>query len=99
MKIAWNSGEALLLILCLCAGCVFDSDPDVKGTGTVRFIELEGGFYGIVADDGRKYDPINLSEGFREDGLRVKFEANIREDLSSIHMWGTLVELTKIERL
>ncbi|MBI4711867.1 MAG: hypothetical protein HY762_00960 [Planctomycetes bacterium] len=28
--------------------------------GTVRFIDIEGGFYGINGDTGQNYDPINL---------------------------------------
>lgn len=71
----------------------------ISGTGTVKFIDLEGGFYGIVGDDGKKYDPTNLDQQFKEDGLRVRFEAKIRRDIASIHMWGTIIELTKIEKL
>jgi hypothetical protein len=71
----------------------------VAGNGTVEYIELEGGFYGIVADDGKKYDPINLAPEFQQDGLRVRFEARVRKDLASTHMWGTIVEITRIEKL
>jgi len=71
----------------------------VSGTGTVKFVGLEGGFYGIVGDDGKHYDPINLEQTYQKDGLRVRFQAKIREDIASIHMWGTIVEITKIEIL
>jgi hypothetical protein len=71
----------------------------ISGTGAVKFVELEGGFYGIAGDDGKQYDPINLAQDFRQDGLKVRFEAKKREDMASIHMWGTIVEITKIERL
>lgn len=91
----------VLLALCVHSGCIFDSgpEPDIRGTGTVRFIGIEGGFYGIIADDGRRYDPMHLDKAFQEDGLKVRFEGNIRDDLASFHMWGVLIELTKIERL
>ena len=72
------------------------------GKGTVQYLDIEGGFYGIVADDGSNYDPINLSSDFsdfEEDGLRVTFEGKIRDDLDSIHMWGTIIELTAVEKL
>ena len=71
----------------------------VEGTGTINHIELEGGFYGIVTDDGRQFDPIDLDESFKEDGLRVRFRAQTVEGVSSIHMWGTLVEIVTIERI
>jgi len=69
----------------------------IEASGTVRFIELEGGFYGIVDDDGNKYDPTNLRDEFQEDGLRVKFSFKILTDTVSTHMWGTLIEVTEIE--
>jgi inhibitor of cysteine peptidase len=71
----------------------------ISGTGTVKFVDLEGGFYGIVGDDGQKYDPMNLDQTYQEDGLRVRFQAKIRQDMVSIYMWGTIIELTKIEIL
>ncbi|HEX9976220.1 MAG TPA: hypothetical protein VGA82_03125 [Dehalococcoidales bacterium] len=91
---------ALLLVALTVAtlvGC--GREEAISGTGTVKFVELEGGFYGIVGDDGKKYDPINLTQTYEEDGLRVRFEARIRQDIASIHMWGTIIELTKVETL
>lgn len=67
--------------------------------GTVTYVELEGGFYGIVTEDGRKLDPTNLSEGFREDGLKVRFKAEKKESVAGIHMWGTIVEIVEIEKV
>ncbi|UCD93026.1 MAG: hypothetical protein JSV43_03710 [Methanobacteriota archaeon] len=75
------------------------NDNVVSGTGTVKFISLEGGFFGILGDDGEKYDPINLDEEFQVDGLRVIFIAKICENQVSFHMWGTLVEIVEIHIL
>jgi hypothetical protein len=71
----------------------------VSGTGTVRFVELEGGFYAIEGDDQQSYDPTDLPADFRTEGLRVRFTAKLRPDLASIHMAGPIVEILKIERL
>lgn len=71
----------------------------ISMTGVVKFVELEGGFFGIVGDDGKNYDPINLDKELRKDGLRVLFDARIRPDIATTRMWGTTVEITKIERL
>lgn len=68
-------------------------------TGTVRYLDLEGGFYGLVGDNGEKYDPINLPEEYRKDGLRVKFQVREKKDMLGIHMWGKIVEVVKIEKL
>lgn len=66
-------------------------------SGTIVFLPLEGGFFGISGDDGTKYLPLNLGEEFRVDGLRVVFEAEEARDTATIQMWGTPVNLTFIE--
>jgi len=70
----------------------------IEGTGTIIYLDLEGGFYGIVINN-KHYKPINLPHKFEMDGLRVKFKAKIRKDLVSIHMWGILIELTYINKI
>ena len=70
----------------------------VAGTGTVVFNNLEGGFWGIVSDDGKRYDPLNLDKAFQISGLKVRFEARLRTDVVGFHMWGAAVELIHIER-
>ena len=93
----------LSVVVVVTAGCLSpgggDGEETISGTGVVTYIDLEGGFYGVVSDDGEKYDPINLGAEFQVDGLRVSFEVKIREDMVSTHMWGTLVEIVKIEKL
>lgn len=66
--------------------------------GTVKYLSFEGGFYGIVGDDGRHYDPLNMPQEFRVDGLRVRFTANKTGNVS-VHMWGHVVKLDSIEKL
>jgi hypothetical protein len=70
----------------------------VSGTGLVRHIDLEGGFYGIVDDLGERYDPSNLPEDFKVDSLRVHYEATVTDKMST-HMWGQPVDIITIERL
>ncbi len=93
-------GFGLVGLLAL-AGCLPKiGPPDVfTTTGTVQFIDLEGGFYGIVADDGSHYEPFGLPSEFQIDGLRVRFTARILKDAVSIYMWGTPIEILKIEEL
>jgi hypothetical protein len=77
------------------SGVVVTGDV-IRGTGTVRFMTLEGGFFAIHGDDGIVYDPMNLPAAFRRDGTRVRFEARIRRDLGGIHMVGPIVEVLSI---
>ncbi len=72
-----------------------DSDT-FEMQGTIVRKNIEGGFYAIDGDDGRKYNPINLSESFRKDGLKVKVTARLRMDAMSIHMYGAIIEVVEI---
>jgi len=76
-----------------------DAGDMVTGTGTVIYMSMEGGFYGILSDDGEHYDPVNLEQEFKVDGLRVSFEAKILRNYGSIHMWGRIISILKIQRL
>jgi len=72
----------------------------VNGTGTVVLIDLEGGFYGIVGDDGDHYDPLSsLPQEYAVDGLHIYFSVSICEDCASFHMWGYVVEVIFIKQL
>ena len=90
----------LVAIAVLACGCTSDGgveNPDaVTGTGTVVYQTLEGGFYGIVADDGTPYLPLNLPDEFAQDNLSVTFTGIIRSDVATIQQWGTPFELTEI---
>ena len=68
-------------------------------TGTIRYIDLEGGFYGIETDDGQKLDPVNLPEELQKDGLRIEARVEELRDRVSIRMWGTLVRIVEFRRL
>ncbi len=78
---------------------VLEEDELIKGTGTVTYMELEGGFYGIITEDESHYDPINLAEQFRNDGSVVEFVAYPRNDMMSFHMWGQLIEIRTIAQV
>ena len=73
-------------------------DGTIQGTGTIRYLDLEGGFYGLVAEDGTKYDPSPLPDSLQEDGLRVRFRVQ-EKDIMTTRMWGTPVEMLEIERI
>ncbi len=65
-------------------------------TGTVVYKSIEGGFYAIDGDNGRKYNPINLPEEFKKDGLKVKLTARLKKDAVSFQMYGSIIEVVNI---
>lgn len=72
------------------------TDDDVLAVGTVEFVEIEGGCWTIRTDD-RRFQPTNLAPAFREDGLRVAFRGEVRDDLAGFCP-GEFIELRSIER-
>lgn len=64
--------------------------------GKITFQDLEGGFWGIISSDGKKYVPIErLPEDFRVDGLKIR--ANVEEVLVlGTSMWGKHVRIISI---
>ncbi|HEX7319322.1 MAG TPA: hypothetical protein VF399_03060 [bacterium] len=93
-------GFSIALLFCLTISCACHKLPPgaVQGTGTVKLLGLEGGFYGIVGDDGNNYDPLNLSDDFKIDGLKVQFVVRPAENQVSFHMWGKIVEVISIKK-
>jgi hypothetical protein len=88
---------ALALVLVVFTGGVCsDSDERISAEGTVRYQSIEGGFWGIVADDGSHFDPVNLAPEFQKEDLRVSFRAKLAKEQVSFHMWGTRIEITSI---
>jgi len=76
------------------------SDQTVTGTGTISFVDIEGGFFAIQSDDGAKYDPTgSLDKDFQKDGLRVRFSLQPKEGVMTTRMWGTPVDVEEIERI
>lgn len=69
----------------------------ISKNGTMRFIDLEGGFYGIVAEDGIRYIPMDMDKNFEQDGLEVNFRAKEAKDAVGIHMWGRYIEIIEMK--
>ena len=84
---------------CRSKGYGSELENDNWQQGVVTYVDLEGGFYGIITTEGKKLDPTNLPERFREDGLRVHFQAREeKEGAVGIRMWGTILELEDIKK-
>ncbi len=98
---------AVVLMLASCAGRGngwidagpgSSAGPTVTITGTVRHLPIEGGVWVIQDAGGTSYNPTNLPDAVRQDGLAVEAEARRRDDMVSIGMVGALVELVRIRR-
>lgn len=64
--------------------------------GTVVWLDFEGGFWGIVGDDGEKYRPVDpLPEEARGEGTRVDVELE-QAALLSFAMWGRSARIHRL---
>lgn len=65
-------------------------------SGAVSFQDIEGGFWGIIGNDGQKYRPVKgIPKVFQKEGLSVTAEITPFEGFS-IFMWGKDVYLINI---
>lgn len=65
-------------------------------TGTVRFNDLEGGYYELVTDKGEVY---RLSKCTAKAGARVKVDGKIESGGFGIHMSGPSIAVKSLEVL
>jgi hypothetical protein len=91
----------LLILVLFLLSCGFphrgEGGGDAEGweSGVIVYVELEGGFYGIVGDRGERYYPIDLGESYKVDGMRVKFRYE-RVNVVTTAMWGIPVRIIEI---
>ena len=69
-----------------------------KVTGTVVYNDIEMGFWGIEADDGNKWLPINMPNQLKVDGTRVEVSIMKVSALSFV-MWGQPCQITRFETI
>lgn len=74
-----------------------DLPGQITVDAVVSYKSFEGGFYALDATDGRHFDPMNLPESYQRDGMTVRFTGLVRNDLASFHMYGSIVQLTRIQ--
>jgi hypothetical protein len=75
---------------------VIETRTKVNASGTVKYLNMEGGFWGVLGDDKESYDLVNMPNDFKKEGLRIKFSGKPIQ-AASTRMWGTMVNLESIE--
>ena len=91
---------SLLFVLtaaCISSYNVWGAQDEISFMAEVKWISLEGGFFGLVAEDGRKFFPLNLPEEFKKEGLKTRVKGNIKKDGATVQMWGAPFEIREIE--
>ncbi|PIY10984.1 MAG: hypothetical protein COZ18_05000 [Flexibacter sp. CG_4_10_14_3_um_filter_32_15] len=66
--------------------------------GKVVYQDLEGGFWGIVAEDGTEYKPESLAPEFQKEGLKVEVKGEEAMGFG-IFMWGTPIQIKECKKI
>ncbi|MCA1915874.1 cache domain-containing protein [Methanospirillum hungatei] len=81
------------------AGCIAqETGSEITSYGTITYIDLEGGFYGFIAQDGAQYLPLDLPDEYKQDGLHVDITGVIDPDVVTIQMWGQPLRILSITK-
>ena len=103
---------SLLLAGCSQANEIQLSGQEVSNTGqkqvtakqkqtwqqvTVKYLDFEGGFYGLVSKTGDKLLPMNLAKEYQLPGTVLKVKGQFIQDLMTIQQWGQPFKITDVE--
>lgn len=90
---------ALLLLLPVVLSLSCKSSPQSKiaitGDYAVRYDPIEGGCWELVGTDNAVYNPINLDNTYRVDGLLIHASILMRPDMGGFCP-GAIVQITEI---
>ena len=105
-----NGGKRMrisLILIGFVIGVLFgvqacQAQPLIAGRGTVHYVDVAGGFYGIESriphDGSYLFDPMFMPFRFRFDGLHIWFLALMLPGWGSVHCWGESVFIIKMMR-
>jgi hypothetical protein len=68
-------------------------------TGQILYQQMEGGFYGFVANNGDKYMPSGLKSEYRKNGLIVELKVELMPDILTTQQFGDVVNVLEIKVL
>lgn len=70
---------------------------EISFTATVKYINLEGGFFGLLTTEGQHWLPVNLKSEFKKNGTVVKIRGHEMKNMMSIQQWGKPFSITHIQ--
>ena len=67
----------------------------INVTGTIVFKGMEGGFYALDADDGRKFMPQGMNKALLKHGMKVQVSGIILKDMLTFQQYGEVLKVTE----
>ena len=68
-------------------------------SGKIVYQDLGTGFWGIIADNGKEYRPVNMPEQLKRKGAQVSVLIKKTTNQVSMFMWGEAVEIVGFHTL
>ncbi len=62
-------------------------------TGTIRFLPMEGGFYGLDGENGKKYMPQGIDKSMLKNGLVVEVTGTVLTDMLTFQQYGEVLKV------
>ncbi|MBF7072557.1 hypothetical protein ISG33_03985 [Glaciecola sp. MH2013] len=62
-------------------------------TGRIVLNDMEGGFYGFIAEDGSKYTPMELNKEHMRDGLVLELSGELMPNMITTTQYGTVFKV------
>ena len=72
-------------------------DHDEPMLAQVRFVNIGNGCWVLSNKFGHRYEPMQLAEEFRQEGLQVLVRFRSRADVGSVCMLRDVIEIEEIE--
>ena len=57
--------------------------------GKVEYVDLSGGFWGLIDQNGQQWRPVHMPAALQHQGLEVQLSCKQSKETISIFMWGT----------
>ncbi len=68
-------------------------DGQMTITGTLLWQEMEGGFYGFVTKDGKKFMLNGIAEEHRKNGIVLSVTGSVMTDMMTIQQFGQMFKV------
>jgi hypothetical protein len=68
----------------------------IKIKGQILFQEMEGGFFGFVADNGKKYTPTGLAKEHLRHGLIIEMTGQPLPDIITFTQFGDVIKVESV---
>ena len=80
-----------------CTGNLTDPSPQEPILAEVRFVNIGNGCWVLSTPIGHRYEPMQLAQEFRQEGLQVRVKFRYRGDVGSVCMLRDVIEIQEIE--